>query len=467
MQMSQKMSMQLKQSPQQVLLSTILQLPVLRLEQRIRMELETNPLLEEDLETEEIQELEQTLELETDDKGDYEEEDKAEEPEIDWEMVLNDDSYDYKIPRDEGAEEFEKPNVSPFTLSEHLLSQLHLTHLSPKEIEIGEYIIWNIDEDGYLSCPVETIAENLGVSVEEVERVLKVVQSFEPAGIAARDLRECLLIQLRENGKNKTAIEIVENHFDDFKNKRFEKIAVDMGISLSKVKKACEEISKLNPKPGEGYFTPAENYIVPDMIVEKVDGDFVVTINESNIPRLRINNTYKKLLLDKKNTPKETKEYIKKRLEQARWLINSIHQRRDTMIKVMKAIIKKQRDFFDKGEGHLKPMVLKDIADEIGMDISTVSRVTSGKYVQTDHGVYELRYFFSEGIKRADGKEISNRRIKERIKEIIANEPPKNPLTDQQIVDILKKEGINLARRTIAKYREEMRIPIARLRRRI
>lgn len=462
MQMSQKMSLQLKQSPQQVLLSTLLQLPVLRLEQRIRMELETNPLLEEDLETEEIQEPEQTLELETDDKGDYEE-----EPEIDWEMVLNDDSYDYKIPRDEGAEGFEKPNVSPVTLSEHLLNQLHLTRLSPKEIEIGEYIIWNIDEDGYLSCPVETIAENLGVSAEEVERVLKVIQSFEPAGIAARDLKECLLIQLRENGKSKTAIKIIENHFDDFKNKRFEKIAADMDISLSKVKKACEEISKMDPKPGEGHFTPAENYIVPDMIVEKVDGDFVVTLNDSNIPRLRINNTYKKLLLDKKNIPRETKEYIKKRLEQARWLINSIHQRRDTMIKVMKAIIKKQRDFFDKGEGHLKPMVLKDIADEIGMDISTVSRVTSGKYVQTDHGVYELRYFFSEGIKSVDGKEISNRRIKERIKEIIANEPPKNPLNDQQIADILKKEGINLARRTIAKYREEMRIPIARLRRKI
>ena len=481
---TQRMSMQQKQSPQQVLLSTLLQLPILSLEQRIKMELETNPLLEEVQEEElemEQSEPEMLMEQDSDEKiedgsteDDKEKEQEADseveeiKDEIDWDLILNgDEGSEFHLPRDHSAEVYEKQDVSPVTLSERLLEQLHCLPLNDKEVEIGEYIIWNLNEDGYLCCDVDMIARNLGVSEEEVEKILKVIQTFEPAGIAARDLRECLLIQLRERHGSPEAIAILENYFDDFKNKRFEKIAQKMNLSLKKVKQAMEEIASLNPKPGEGYISQEQNYIIPDVIVERVNGDFVVTLNESRVPHLRINQTYRHLLMDRKNTPKEVKEYIRKRLESARWLINSIHQRRITILRVMNAIVNRQREFFEKGIGHLKPMILKDIAEDVGMDISTISRVTNGKYVQTDFGVFELKYFFSEKMKTVDGEEISNRHIKDRIREIIENEDPRRPYNDQQIVELLKKEGVRIARRTVAKYREQMMIPVARLRRKI
>jgi len=483
--LGQKMSLQQKQSPQQVLLSTLLQLPILGLEQRIKMELETNPVLEEVQEEELVQEPEEimeepaqelSLEAEEPEQKEEEEEEKAapevevneNKSDIDWEILLKDeDDFGWQMPRDEGAEIMERPFANPTTLSEHLLNQLHLTWLSEKEMEIGEYIIWNINEDGYLSCDVEVIAENLGVTPEEVEKVLKVIQTFEPVGIGARNLQECLLIQLKSRKGSKEAIEIIQNYFDDFKNKRFEKIAKSMNISLRRVKMALQEISKLNPKPGEGYISQAENYVIPDVIIERVDDDFIVTLNEHNIPHLRISNAYKRMLADQSGVPKEVKEYIRKRIESARWLINSIHQRRVTIIKVVQAILNRQREFFERGGGPLKPMILKDIAEDVGLDISTVSRVTSGKYVQTDFGVFELRYFFSERLQTSSGEEVSNKQIKDRIREIIENENPRRPLTDQEIVDILAKEGFLIARRTVAKYREQMRIPVARLRRKI
>lgn len=477
----QRLSLQLKQSPQQVLLSSLLQLPILSLEQKIKLELETNPLLEidQDIElTEELEEEEEpTLELEPlngeqDGELEIEEGDAASDikkQEIDWETILNDDDeYSYRPPKEESVEEIVRPEVAHTTLPEHLLMQLHMTNLTEKEMMIGEYIIWNINEDGYLSCSVDVIAENLGVTEDEVEKVLHVIQHFDPTGIGARNLQECLLVQMLERDPhNEVAIAILRDHFEDFTNKRFEKIAKKMDISLDEIRKAMEEITKLNPKPGEGYISYYQNVIVPDIIVERDDGDFRIIMNDWNIPNLRINNAYKKLLLDKKNTSKETRDYIRQSLESARWLINSIHQRRATIMRVMEAIIKKQRDFFDKGPDYLKPMILKDIADEIGMDISTVSRVTSGKYVQTEHGVFELKYFFSERIKSDDGEDVSNKKIKALIKEIIENEDPNKPLNDQKIAEILKEKGYNIARRTVAKYREQMMIPVARLRRKI
>ncbi len=481
-QISQRLSLQQKQSPQQVLLSTLLQLPLLSLEQRIKMELETNPLLEEvteeemeqDLEEEETPEL--TLEQEKNDgKDDDAKEEKEEEvtvdddDEIDWDQVLGDDEKDeFHIPRDNSAEEYERPEVSQISLTDRLLEQLHMVpNLTDREIEIGEYLIWNLNEDGYLCCDTSEIAENLDVPTEEVERVLKIIQTFEPAGIAARDLRECLLIQLREENGNPLAIRILEEDYEDFRNKRFEKIAKKLGVSLDEVRQALEDISKLNPKPGEGLFSTELNYVVPDVIVERVDDDFVITLNDSYVPRLRINRMYRKMLANRKGTSKEVKDYIRKRLESARWLINSIEQRRATILKVMHAIVERQRDFFEKGPGNLKPMILKDIADDVGMDISTISRVTNGKYVQTDFGVFELKSFFSEKMRKSSGEEISNKVIKDRIREIIENEDRKKPLKDDQIVEILAKEGIPIARRTVAKYREQMGIPVARLRREI
>ncbi len=475
---SQRMGLYMKQSPQQVLLSTLLQLPILSLEQKIKLELEQNPLLEEDLEMEEEmeQEMEEELKIEelevkqeSDDDSEPEEEYNEDKEEIDWDTILNDENnYEIKPPKDDSSEKFERPEVSQTTLPEYLLSQLHMTDLSEKEIVIGEYIIWNINEVGYLTYDLDLIATNLEVTIEEVEKVLKIIQKFDPPGIGARDLQECLLIQLTETAEpNKLAIIVIKDHFDDFKNKRFEKIAKKMGISIDEFKQVLNLITKLNPKPGEGYQSLYDNSITPDVIVQKDDDDFKVILNDWNIPHLRINNSYRKLLLDKKNTPKKTKEFIKNRLESARWLINSIHQRRATIVKVVEAIIERQRAFFDRGSMYLKPMILKDIADEIGMDISTVSRVTNGKYVQTDYGVYELKHFFSEKIRRDDGEDVSNKEIKNRIREIIDNENSKKTYNDQKIVEMLQQEGFNIARRTVAKYREQMMIPVSRLRRKI
>jgi len=477
---SQRMGLYMKQSPQQVLLSTLLQLPILSLEQKIKLELEQNPLLEEDLEMEEEleQEMEEELKLEElevkqekdNEDGELDEEVYNEDrDEIDWDTILNDENnYEIKPPKDTSADTYDRPEVNQTTLPEYLLSQLNMTDLSEKEIVIGEYIIWNINDVGYLTYGLDLIATNLDVSIAEVEKVLKIIQKFDPPGIAARNLQECLLIQLSESSEpNELAITVIKDHFDDFKNKRFEKIAKKLGIKLEDFKEVLNIITKLNPKPGQGYENIYENTITPDVIVQKEGNDFKVILNDWNIPHLRINNSYKKLLLDKKKTSKNTKEFIKNRLESARWLINSIHQRRVTIIRVVESIVDRQREFFEKGSMYLKPMILKNIADEIGMDISTVSRVTNRKYVQTDYGVFELKYFFSEKIRRDDGEDVSNKEVKNRIRNIIDNEDPKKPLNDLKIVDNLKREGFNVARRTVAKYREQMMIPVSRLRRKI
>ncbi len=478
----QRLSLQLKQSPQQVLLSSLLQLPILSLEQKIKLELEMNPLLEIDEVME--QEMEEEMEEEpvvaveaeaTDDNKDGEsepEEDaiaEMEKEEVDWDTILNDeDNYEFKLPREENPEVFERPEVSQTTLPEHLMTQLHMTNLSEKEMVIGEYIIWSINEDGYLTYSVENIAENLDVSLETVDKVLRVIQRFDPVGIGTRTLQECLLVQMMDKDQNnKLAVEILQEHFDDFTNKRYEKIAKQMNITFDDIRAAIEEITKLNPKPGEGYVLFHQNVIVPDLVVERDNGGFRIIMNDWNIPHLRINNSYKKLLLDKKSSTKETRDYIRQSLESARWLINSIHQRRATILRVMGTIVEKQREFFEHGKDFLKPMILKDIADEIGMDISTVSRVTNGKYVQTEYGVLELKYFFSERIKSDDGEDVSNKTIKALIKDIIEKEDPNKPLNDQKIAVMLRGKGYTVARRTVAKYREQMMIPVSRLRRKI
>jgi len=477
--LQQRMALHLKQSPQQVLLSSLLQLPLISLEQRIRTELEQNPFLEEDMTMEEDVDQEMDLTQSEDEilpeegeqeyEGDIAKAERDEDKEVDWDTILNDENnYEIRPPKDESAEIYEKPDVVVSTLPDYLLSQLHMSKLTETQIAIGEYIIWNINDDGYMSVDVEIIANNFGVSIDEVLTVLHTIQRFDPVGIGARDLQECLLIQLEEmENPNRLAIEIIKEHFDDFKNKRFEKITKKMNISVDTFKEAFADILKLNPKPGEGYTNSNQMYIIPDITVKKENGEFNIYINDWNVPHLRINNSYKKLYLDGKHTTKETKDYIKSRLEQARWLINSIHQRRLTILKVMEAIINKQQEFFEKGKNFIKPMILKDIAEEIDMDISTVSRVTNGKYVQTDFGVFELKYFFSEKIKRDGGEDVSNKKVRNRIKAIIEKEDPKKPLNDQKIANLLKNEGFNVARRTVAKYREQMQLPVSRLRRKL
>lgn len=473
--LSQSLSMQLRQSPQQVLLSSLLQLPILSLEQKIRLELETNPLLELDEEQELEQQLEENQEQEKELKEDKEEKEDEEEPlekstdEIDWEEILNDeDSYETRFPKEKDTEEYDRPEVYQETLTDYLLSQLHMTKLSPDEILIGEYIIWNINNVGYLTLDVHTIAENLDEDVEKVEKVLTQIQAFDPPGIGARNLQECLLIQLLDqNPRHELAIRMIRDHFDDFKNKRFEKLIKQLEVPLDTIKETLQHITKLNPKPGEGYIVYENNYVIPDIEVRKEDGEFKIFMHDWNIPHLRINNEYKKMMTDKKKSSKETRDYIRQRLESARWLINSIHQRRATILRAVEAIIDKQKEFFENGPEYLKPMILKDIAEEIGMDISTISRVTNGKYIQTEWGVFELKYFFSEKIRTDEGDDVSNRKIKSLIKDIISKEPAKKPFNDQKISEMLKDQGYNVARRTVAKYREQMSIPVSRLRRKI
>jgi len=475
---TQHTNLELRQtlSPQQILLSSLLQLPIVALEQKIKTEIEQNPVLElEDDITEELDQenLEKELadrEQDVDGEKDAEEEvGDTEADEIDWDEILNDpDGFEPQYNQYSGQKEHvDLPNPDRLTLTDHLIDQINLLQFNDLEHEIAEQIIYNIDDVGYLGTDLEVIAANISTTVEKVEEILYEIQRLEPPGIGSRNLRECLLIQLEDKPEATIAYDIVDNYFDDFANKRFNKIEQKAGYTKEQIKEAQQIIERLNPKPGEGLIDPETNYIVPDLIVERIDGEFVISLNDGNVPKLQLSNYYMTLYKKgKKSGDKETRNFLKKKIDSARWFINSIHQRRTTMLRVMRAIVEKQYDFFDKGKEHLKPMILKDIADEVEMDISTISRVTNGKYVQTDRGVYELKYFFTESIKTDDG-EVSNRVIKDKIKEIVNEENKQKPLSDSKIAKILKDAGYTIARRTVAKYREQQNIPVARLRREI
>ena len=399
---------------------------------------------------------------------------KEKEEEVDWDNFLNDDEpYVFKASRSSTEEFVETPRPFVPSLSEHLMEQLGFQRLSREEIHVGEYIIGSINKDGYLNYPIEEIAREMNVDVPLAERVLRIVQQFDPPGIAARNLQECLLIQLGQHEhpeKVHLTVRMIKETYDDFLNKRFEVIARKLNVPLDDVKQAFAEIRKLNPKPGEGYFDEKQNYVLPDLVVQRVgDGElaeFVVYLNDGNIPSFHVNTAYKDMFLSG-NTDKKVKEFVTRKLESARWFINAIHQRQTTILRTMRAIVKRQEGFFRHGKEHLKPMILQDIAEDIGMDISTISRVTSGKYVQTEWGVFELKYFFSERMETTDGEEISTKVIKQRLKEIIESEDKSDPFSDQYIAEVLAKEGFPIARRTVQKYREQLGIPVKRLRREI
>ncbi len=486
-QLSQTMRLEQRLSPQQILLSTLLQLPLLSLEQKIQTELELNPVLEEGIEEELDQEME-TIEATEEEKETVEKELELTEPEdsntdldvkelneaqedTDWDELINDEeSYNVRLPHDHNLEDYDRPEVVVSSMTDHLLEQLNYLSMDDLSLKVGEYLIWNIRDDGYLdnTISVEGIADIFECKPARVENILKKIHKFDPIGVGSRNLQECLLVQLEEmNPLPEKAIKIIAEHFDDFKNKRYDKIISDLDIDREELREIIELISKLNPKPGLGLLNTKHNYIIPDFIVEKVDNEFVVTLNDWNIPPLRISNTYKKLLQNKNNTDKETKQYIRKKIESAKWFISSIYQRKATMLNVMQAIVEKQFDFFAKGPSHIRPLIMREIAEIINMDISTVSRVANGKYVQTDHGIFELKYFFTERIQTDDGEEISTRKVKERITEMIESEDPKKPMSDEKISQVLTGEGFPVARRTVAKYREQLDIPVARLRKKI
>ncbi len=477
-----RLRQELTLQPQQILRSELIQMPLLELEMRVRAELEENPFLEEAEDSGEDEALPEQSDSEDSPSAallDSEEESESDiypvsekNNDIDWEEIYNDSSqWEYRAQtRLSSVEEnVDLPQTASTSLYDKLIEQLYLDTLTEQERSIGEEIIGNIDNDGRLPPnTLEDIASKTGVPLQVVEKVHQHIMSYDPVGIAARSLKECLLVQLQNRTPRYPVVErMISECWDDFINKRYEIIQEKLQITLEDIKNGFEVISKLNPKPGEGHFDEKQNYIIPDLIVTQVGGKYEIFLNDGDIPSFRINPAYREMFLSQVHTDKKVREFLNRKLESARWFINAIHQRRTTMLRTMRAILERQMDFFRKGPQYLKPMILADIAEDVGMDVSTISRVTSGKYVQTDWGVFELKYFFSEAMDTDEGEEVSNRVIKERLKELIASENKKEPLSDQELTDILNKEGFQIKRRTVAKYREMLRIPVKRLRREI
>jgi len=369
-----------------------------------------------------------------------------------------------------GDREYYAPTAAATrSLWDHLHEQLNLLRLGERELRIGEEIIGNVDRDGFLSCPLERIIEALEeVSREEVEEMLARIQSFEPSGIAARDLRETLLLQLRDRAREASlAYRIVEGHFDDLANHRWLELAEEYGITPREVQAAADEIAKLDPKPGLRFADTSDSYVIPDLTVEKVEGGYRVSHADTSLPRLKLSPVYREVAADRARFRGENKAFISERLNSARWLIQAIEQRRQTMLKVMDFIIERQHDFFEKGVEHLWPLTLRDVAKHIEMHESTVSRVTNGKYVQTPRGLYPLKFFFSGGYSTLEGEDLSSEGVRARIRKLVAEEDPTAPLSDHEITARLQKAGVRIARRTVAKYRDRLGILSARLRRRV
>jgi len=465
-----KLHLQLRQTqtlaPQLIQSLKMLQMPVLRLEQTIRQELATNPMLEEveELEAETNDEEESEFEVAEDEK------DKESDDHVDWEEFLFDDDDGYKIreTREQREEILEGSAAQTNNLYHHLTEQLHLLKLTEQEQLIGEYIIGNISPDGYLGISVEEMGVELDIPNEKISEVLEMIKRFDPSGIGARNLRESLLIQFRDKGMEGTlAYRIVDEHITDLERKSILQLSKLMGAQEERIQVALEEIKSLSPAPAHGRFDQGAMPIVPDLIVERIGDEYVVFHNNSHMPRLRINSSYKQLVKRGSSSSEDTKIYIKQKLEQARWLLNAINQRRSTMIRVMQSIIERQKEFFEKGPAFLKPLIMEDIAQMVDMNVATISRVANSKYVQTPLGVYEIKHFFNSGISREDGSDMSKRSVKQRIREIIEAELAAKPLSDQEIFRRLNEEGIKLARRTVTKYREELKIPSARLRKRV
>jgi RNA polymerase sigma-54 factor len=486
-QLTQTVSLQQKLAPQLIQSLRLLQTPSLELEQLIQQELQINPLLEVSEETSREEEwgLESDQAEADDTDTERKEADDSDPSELEfgdatvadgrfdenqWNEILNDSGY--TVPRQEfdpNAEDWEYDGAEQQSLEAELQAQLSLTGLDVGERKIGEYIIGNIDEDGFLQAPVDDIAAMLGEETRTVERILDVIQTFDPPGVGARNLQECLAIQLLEHGlKDSLAMQIVREYWDDLVNRRYVKICRSLGADRAAIANAEGVISGLNPKPmiyREGRIN--HNLVVPDLEVQKVGDEYVVTLIDRNLPSLRVSPVYRTLLSKSGKPGSQARKFVVDRLNSARWFISAINQRRTTMLKVMRCIVDNQRAFFDKGVGFLKPMVLQDVADRVNMHVSTISRVSNGKYVQTPHGVLELKYFFDGGLARNDGEDIAARSVKQKIARLIAEENTRRPLSDQKITDILKDEGIAIARRTVAKYRDQLKINPARYRKSI
>ncbi|NQV03177.1 MAG: RNA polymerase factor sigma-54 [Bacteroidia bacterium] len=494
--LNQKLQQKLQQklSPQQVLVLRLLQEPVLSFEQRIKQEIEENPALDESSDQDNEQDGysdEQTLESIVSDE-DALSDDLSDEPELNNEFSIEDYLEDEETPgyrlvpsySSPDEENRERPIISSISFHDFLLAQLGLSRFTDREFIMATTIIGNLDEAGYLrreqAALIDDLAfnQNINATPQEVEEMVKLVQSFDPPGIGARDLRECLLLQLNRIPERTQAVEmatlIMRDHFGEFSKRRFDKLIKRLKITEEELKTAIQEIHKLNPKPGGNIpgTTRLEEYIIPDFIITNVDVELELTLNSRNAPELIVNRQYQDMLqayVRKKNkatsSEKETISFIKQKLDSARGFIDAIKQRQETLFNTMTAIMEYQREYFLSGdETKLRPMILKDIAEIVNLDISTISRVANSKYVQTPFGTFLLKSFFSESMQNVRGEEISTREIKKALQDIIKEEDKSNPFTDDQLVDLLKGKGYNIARRTISKYRKQLNIPSARLR---
>ena len=451
----------------------LLQMSRLELETQVRNELEENPILEE-AEVLKEEDFQRTKEVEAQ-TGEAPEvavettstesvQDPQKQDEFEWESYLE---TQHKAPREasSGQEEimnYENIISATQTLHDHIYWQVKMTGFSELEAAAADAIIAHIDDDGYLKVPLAQIAEEEKLDIDDLEDALSLIHEFDPPGVGARDLKECLLIQakLLEEDTNDLVM-LINSHLKDLEKKNYEAIAKGLNRSMEEVIEICKIIYAMEPKPGRGYSGNDTHYVTPDVYVYKVGDDYVVSLNEDGLPKLKISNFYKNMLKGGANPTGDQKasEYIQDKLKSAVWLIKSIHQRQRTIYKVTDSIVKHQREFFEKGAGFLKPMVLRDIANDIGMHESTVSRVTTAKYVHTPQGIYELKYFFNSGISSSDGgEELASESVKLKLKEIVSKEDPKKPLSDQKLVELLRKEGIEIARRTVAKYRDVLKI---------
>jgi RNA polymerase sigma-54 factor len=479
-----------KLSPQQIQMIKLLEVPALQMEQRIKKELEENPALEEGSEEEDAIPAEAEGEGEEGDEGEFEEKDKDQDEFTIDDYIDDDETPDYKLQINNQSRDDDKRSEIPFaggsSFHEHLESQFSLRDLSDKQKILGEYIIGNIDEDGYLRRELVNIVDDLAflqnvtTTEEELEDVLSIIQDLEPAGVGARTLKECLLLQLEKKNSSdpvlKLAYSILQDYFEEFSKRHYDKIIARTGIKESQLKGAIEEILRLNPKPGGVYsdpFTKSSQPIIPDFILEESDGILDLHLNSKNLPELHLSSSYNEMLRDysRNNNKKEMKDaiqFVKQKIDSARWFIDALKQRQNTLLLTMNAILEYQKEYFIEGdETKLKPMILKDVADMTGLDISTVSRVANSKYIQTHFGIFPLKFFFSEGLQTDSGEEVSTREIKRILQDCIDNEKKRKPLTDEQLTDILQDKGYQIARRTVAKYREQLNIPVARLRKEI
>jgi RNA polymerase sigma-54 factor len=481
---STQLRQELKINPRLYQAMDLLYMPLLDLQQHLKQELLNNPFLD----------LVEAEEEEEDQEGEAEEPAQAETEddrsgEIDWEEILL-DGFDTAGGRREEHEEkeyFEPVTVATRDLSDHLRDQVSLLELTPRETLLADEFIGNINDDGYLACGIEDIvralnevvtraAEDAGRDIEDLplyteeegQKMLATVQSLDPPGVGAQDLRECLLLQLKEAGLEQSVpYRLVRDCFEELINHRWSEISKRFGISAGDVQKAADEIAKLDPKPGLQYGSRDDNYIIPDLIVEKIDDRYHVFLNDANLPRLKLSRAYQEIARDKKKFDGENKEFISNKLNSANWMIQAIEQRRQTMLKVMNYIVERQREFFEKGIQYLKPLTLREVAEVINMHESTVSRVTNEKFVQTPRGVLPLKFFFSSGLATSDGEDVSARGIKAQLQKLVQEEDPKHPLTDQAIVNILRESGVQIARRTVAKYRDQLGVLSARMRKRV